>query len=362
MEKTVLNYSIKGGVFHIAWNMVFVVLGIYFLSLINIEKIRFKFGDLVLPIVAVLFIIVYGKKAVMTLFNFHKKIIFSQEGLELNEIFYEWKDIIFPRVIAKTEHTAKYNLSYKEFYLTFVYKQKTIEIKIDDYDVSENEIKELIKKYTPKFTPSTMSENKIVYEPIHDFDQIITLEQYYDLEHEDSEEAIQDVQKLAVKDLDGIKRFCENQLFTQPDKVSFVYYSLSEDEDIDKWADFLSDEFSRVFQIALNQNKIKELTPVLYEILVEDISSYNAGQVRQTLLKGLDHKDLETRLKALEFLQDWIDEEVLKSNLTIVSKLRQKLKDPEWKMRWKASKLLEQYKITFESLSTLDKLRRFINP
>ncbi|MFD2941730.1 hypothetical protein ACFS3A_16930 [Flavobacterium notoginsengisoli] len=362
MEKTVLNYSIKGGVFHIVWNMVFVVLGIYFLSIINVEKIRFKFGDLVLPIVAVLFIIVYGKKAVMTLFNFHKKIIFSQEGLELNEIFYEWKDIIFPRVIAKTEHTAKYNLSYKEFYLTFVYKQKTIEIKIDDYDVSENEIKELIKKYTPKFTPSTMSENKTVYEPIYDFDQIITLEQYYDLEHEDSEEAIKDVQKLAVKDLDGIKRFCENQLFVQPDKVSFIYYSLSEDEDIDKWAGFLSDEFSRVFQIALNQNKIKELTPVLYEILVEDISSYNAGQVRQILLKGLDHKDLETRLKALEFLQDWIDEEVLKSNSIVVSKLRQKLKDPEWKMRWKASKLLEHYKIAFESLSTLDKLRRFINP
>lgn len=362
MEKTVLNYSIKGGVFHIAWNMVFVVLGIYFLSLINLEKIRFKFGDLVLPIIAVLFIIIYGKKAVMTLFNFHKKIIFSQEGLELNEIFYEWKDIIFPRVIAKTEHTAKYNLSYKEFYLTFVYKQKTIEIKIDDYDVSENEIKELIKKYTPKFTPSTMSEEKIIYEPIHDFDQIITLEQYYDLEHEDSEEAIKDVQKLAVKDLDGIKRFCENQLFAQPDKVSFIYYSLSEDEDIDKWADFLSDEFSRVFQIALNQNKMKELSPVLYEILVEDISSYNAGRVRETLIKGLDHKDLETRLKALEFLEDWIDEEVLKSNSIVVSKLRQKLKDPEWKMRWKASKLLEQYKIVFESLSTLDKLRRFINP
>ncbi|SFD57281.1 HEAT repeat domain-containing protein [Flavobacterium phragmitis] len=361
MEKTVLNYSIKGGVFHIAWNMVFVVLGIYFLSIINIEKIRFKFGDLVLPIVAVLFIIVYGKKAVMTLFNFHKKIIFSQEGLELNEVFYEWKDIVFPRVIVKTEHTAKYNLSYKEFYLTFVYKQKTIEIKIDDYNVSENEIKELLKKYTPKFTPSTISEEKTIYEPILDFDQIITLDHYYDLEHEDSEEAIKDVQKLAVKDLDAVKRFCENQLFVQPDKVSFIYYSLSEDEDIDKWADFLSDEFSRVFQIALNQNKMKELTPVLYEILVEDISSYNAGRVRETLLKGLDHKDLETRLKALEFLQDWIDEEVLKSNSIVVSKLRQKLKDPEWKMRWKAGKLLEQYKIAFESLSMLDKLRRFIN-
>ncbi|PBI87110.1 hypothetical protein BSF41_30790 [Flavobacterium sp. ACN2] len=362
MEKTVLNYSIKGGVFHIVWNMVFVVLGIYFLSLINVEKITFKFTDLVLPIVAILFIIVYGKKAVMTLFNFHKKIIFSQEGLELNEIFYEWKDIVFPRVIAKTEHTAKYNLSYKEFYLTFIYKQKTIEIKIDDYDVSEYEIKELLKKYTPKFTPSTMSENKTVYKPIHNFDQIITLDEYYDLEHEDSEEAIKDIQKLAVKDLDGLKRFCENQLFTQSDKVSFVYYSLSEDEEIDKWADFLSDEFNRVYQIALNQNKIKALSPVLTEIFVENITSYNADRVRETLLKGLDHKNVEIRLSALEFLPDWIDEQVLKSNPTIVSKLRQKLKDPEWKIRWETSKLLEQNKIAFESLSTLDKLRRFINP
>jgi hypothetical protein len=361
LEKTVLNYSIKGGLFHIAWNMVFVVLGIYFLSLINVEKFTFKFSNLILPIVAVLFIIVYGKKAVMTLFNFHKKIIFSKEGLELNEIFYEWKDIIFPRVIVKTEHTAKYNLSYKEFYLTFVYKQKTIEIKIDDYDVSENEINELVKKYNPKFAPSPVIEKKTFYEPIHDFKHIITLDQYYDLEHEDSEEAIKDVQKLAVKDLDGLKSFCEDQLFKQADKVSFVYYSLSEDEDIDKWADFLCDEFIRVYQIALNQNKIKELSPVLYEILVEDISSYNAGRVRETLLKGLDNKDFETRLNALEFLQDWIDEEVLKANLTIVSKLRQKLKDSEWKIRWETSKLLEQNKIAFESLSTLDKLRKFIN-
>lgn len=253
-------------------------------------------------------------------------------------------------------------MSYKAFYLTFVYKQETIEIKIDNYDVSENEIKELLKKYTPKYTPSPMNEEKAVYEPIHDFNQIITLDQYYDLEHEDSEEAIKDVQKLAVKDLGAVRRFCENQLFVQPDKVSFVYYSLSEDEEIDKWADFLSEEFCRVYQIALNQNKVKELTPVLYEILVENITSYSADRVREALLKGLDHKDVETRLNALTFLEDWTDEAVLKSNPTVVSKLRQKLKDPEWKMRWKTSKFLERNKIAFESLSTLDKLKRFINP
>lgn len=206
-----------------------------------------------------------------------------------------------------------------------------------------------------------MSEEKIIYQPIHDFDQIITLDEYYELEYEESEKAIKDIQKLAVKDLDGLKRFCENQLFAQSNKVSFVYYSLSEDEDIDKWADFLSNEFSRVYQIALNQNKIKELSPVLFEILVEDISSYSSDKVRETLLKGLDHRDLGTRLNALEFLPDWIDEQVLKSNPAIVSKLRQKLKDPEWKIRWETSKLLEQNKIAFESLSTLDKLRRFIN-
>ncbi|MNY31140.1 hypothetical protein D3C86_1652890 [compost metagenome] len=96
--------------------------------------------------------------------------------------------------------------------------------------------------------------------------------------------------------------------------------------------------------------------------MVENITSYHADLVRQVLLKGLDHRELETRLNALEFLEDWIDEAFLKNNLAIVSKLRQKLKDPEWKMRWKTSKLLEQNKIAFESLSTLDKLRRFINP
>lgn len=100
----------------------------------------------------------------------------------------------------------------------------------------------------------------------------------------------------------------------------------------------------------------------MFEILVEDISSSNADWVREILLIGLDNKELETRLNALEFLQDWIDESVLKNNITIVSKLRRKLKDPEWKMRWKTSKLLENNKIEFEALSKLDKLRRFINP
>ncbi|MFD1604540.1 hypothetical protein ACFSJW_14115 [Flavobacterium artemisiae] len=362
MEKTVLNYSIKGGVFQILWNLVFVVLGIYLLSHTNFERITFTFSHLALPVVAVLFIIVYGIKAVMTLSNFHKKIIFSQEGIELNETFFEWKDIVFPRTIAKTEHSAKFNMPYKEFYLSFVYKQKTIEIKIDDYDISENEIKELLKKYTPKYTPSPMNKKKTVYQPIHDFDQIITLEYYYDLEHEDSEEAIKDIQKLAVKDLEKVKRFCENNLYAQPDKVRFVYYALSEDEDLDKWADFLSDEFSRVYQMGLDKNNVTELSSVINEILVETIDTYHADRVRETLLKGLDHKNVETRLNALEFLEDWIDEAVLKNNPTIVLKLRQKLKDPEWKMRWKTSKLLERNKIAFESLSTLDKLKRFINP
>lgn len=362
MEKTVLNYSIKGGIFQILWNLVFVILGVYLFSRTNFERITFSFSHLVLPVVAVLFIIVYSIKAVMTFSNFHKKIIFSQEGIELNETFFEWKDIVFPRVFFKTENTAKFNMSYKEFFLTFVYKQETIEIKINDFDVTENEIKELLKKYTPKFTPSPMNEEKVVYKPIHDFDQIITLDQYYDLEHEDSEESIKDIQKLAVKDLEAVKRFCENNLYTQPDKVRFVYYALSEDEDLDKWADFLSDEFSRVYQIGLDKNNVVELSSVINEIIVETIDTYHADCVRETLLKGLDHKDVETRLNALSYLEDWIDDTILKNNPTIVLKLRQKLKDPEWKMRWKTSKLLERNKIAFESLSTLDKLKRFINP
>lgn len=362
MEKTVLNYSIKGGIFQILGNLVLVALGIYILSLTNFEKIKFKFADFVLSFVAVLFIIFYGKEAVKTFLNFDKKIIFSREGVELNQIFYEWKDIIFPRVIAKIAYTAKYNLSYKELYLTLVYNKETIEIKIDDYDVSENEIKELLKKYTPKYTSNPMNEMKTVYQPIHNLDQLITLDHYYDLEHEDSEQALKDVQKLAVKDLEAVKHFCENNLYAQPDKVKFVYYALSEDEDLDKWADFLSDEFRKVYQIGLDKNSVIELSSVINEILVETLDTYPAERVRETLLKGLDHKDVATRLNALEFLEYWIDESVLKNNPSIVSKLRQKLKDPEWKMRWKTSKLLERNKISFESLSTLDKLKRFINP
>ena len=362
MEKTVLYYSIKGGLLNAFWNLVFVAFGFYLLSLINFEKFAFKFADIFLPIVAVIFIVTYGKKAGVILFSMNKQIVFAQEGIEINGIFYDWKSIIFPRVISKEEYTGKYNLKYTEFYLNFTYQQKTVEIKIDDYATSESEVKELLKKYTPKFSTEPIIEDTMTYNPIHNLDQIITLDQYYDLEYEDSEEAIKDVQKLAVKDLEAVKRFCENNLYTQPDKVKFVYYALSEDEDLDKWADFLSDEFSRVYQIGLDKNSVIELSSVINEILVETLDTYPAERVRETLSKGLDHKDIATRLNALEFLEYWIDESVLKNNPSIVSKLRQKLKDAEWKMRWKTSKLLEYNKIAFESLSTMDKLRRFINP
>lgn len=39
-----------------------------------------------------------------------------------------------------------------------------------------------------------MIEKKTVYQRIHNLDQLITLDEYYDLGYEESEEAIKDVQ------------------------------------------------------------------------------------------------------------------------------------------------------------------------
>lgn len=149
MEEIEIRYSLKYLVWHVFGNLIFVALGIYLLAITDFEGLReFKIKDALLPLVATVFILYYGKKAISELLNYDRKIVFSKTGIHLNQRFFGWNDIKREEVVSKQETTAKYNFTYLEFYLKFRHKGNAIEIKIDGYNTSADEVKQLLERFS----------------------------------------------------------------------------------------------------------------------------------------------------------------------------------------------------------------------
>ena len=152
MDKIEIKYSIRYSLQKITWNLVFVALGIYLLYITNFDVAgEFTINNSVLPLLAVIFIFYYGKKIIIEVLHFKRKIIFTNHGIEVNKRFFGWNDIRKQKIISKKEYTPKYSLAYLEFYLNFQYKSENIEIKIDDYSTSVDEIENLLKKFSKKY-------------------------------------------------------------------------------------------------------------------------------------------------------------------------------------------------------------------
>lgn len=149
MEEIEIRYSIKYLVLHVFGNLILVALGIYLLALTDFEELKkFKIKDTILPLISIVFILYYGKKAISEFLNYDRKIVFSKNGIHLNKRFFDWNDIKKKKVISKEETTGKYHFTYLEFYLKFQHKGNTIEIKIDGYTTSADEVKQLLKRFS----------------------------------------------------------------------------------------------------------------------------------------------------------------------------------------------------------------------
>lgn len=356
MEKIEIRYSILYSILKIIGNLVFVGLGFYILSLIKFDEwTEFKISDYLFLIVPILFIYLFGKKIIVEFLNFNKKIIFSEAGLEFNKKFYEWNNIKKQEVVLEKDYSGKYSSKYEELYLRFEYFKETVLINVEDYKTTEDEIKTLLTKYSKKIKSTNTSTNNK-----SSLSEIIGFEDYMDLDEEDSEEEIKTTEKICKKNIEQLKMYCAQNLFTETDKISFIYYSLSENSI--NWEAFLTTEFLRVYEISLIENKITELFPVLQNILIDNNDAVNSDKIREKLTKELDNKNLLIRFQTLELLSYWIDNETLLKNPYIVSKLKQKLKDENWKIRWQVNSLLKRNAILVENLSLMDQLKgKFLN-
>ncbi|MFG4003076.1 hypothetical protein [Flavobacterium aquidurense] len=188
-------------------------------------------------------------------------------------------------------------------------------------------------------------------------ESIISYEEYSNLDFEASEKVEAEIEKLCRDNIEELKRFCTDKLFLETDKISLIYYSLSECENYSFWNDFLTKEFARVFEIAINQNKMAQLYPLLENITVDETDSLDAEKVREILVKELDNKILEIRFNSLSLLEYWLDFDGIGIKQSVISKLREKTKDTNWKIRCNAHNMLKERNIQVQDLSLMDKIR-----
>ena len=188
-------------------------------------------------------------------------------------------------------------------------------------------------------------------------DSIMGYEEYSNLDFEASEKIEVETEKLCRDNIEELKRYCVDKLFSETDKINLIYYSLSECENYSFWTDFLTKEFARVFEIAITQNKMDQLYPLLENITVDDSDSLDAEKVREMLVKELDNQKPEIRFNSLALLDYWLDFNGVGIQQAVISKLREKTKDTNWKIRWNAHKILTDRKIQVKDLNLMDKIR-----
>jgi len=348
LETTEIKYSLKYSLLNSAFDYVIFFFGFYLLSLIDIDELNiFSFKVYFLPVLSIIFIFFYGKRIIIELSNLNNKIIFSKQHLQINNRVLNWSDITKQQIITKKEYTPEYNLEYEEYYLSLLYKKEKIEIKIDNYVINSDEFKELLTKYST-------TKNKISSTD-KTFKNIIDYEEYFELNKNESEKEVSKTLALCEKSIDELTKFCEENIFIQTDKVNFIYYCLSDKPK--KWDKFLTNEFLRVYKLSLIDNNFNTLYPLLESIMVEDLDTIEAETVRTELFNQLNSTNLLIRLKTIQLINYWLDNEILMKNPVLTSKLKSKLKDENWKVRWDANNILKENEIEVDNLGLWDRIK-----
>lgn len=338
-------------------NLVFVILGFYLLILLrfDLDSIqKLKLSDYFVIGISILFVFSFGKKVIIELLSFNKKIIFSKNGIEIDRKIYSWQNISKEKIISKKEYTSKYRIEYQENYLNFMHKNETVEVKIQSYNTDEHKIKLLLEKFK-----KNASNNNVVRSGV--FDRIISFDDYLELEEKKSEKVIKETQELFESNKNELIDFCKYSTYDVIGKLEFLYYALS--DDFLKWENFLVEEFIRIFELAKKDNSINELLPILENIMPDENETITSSKIRGYLIKELDNKEINFRLKALQLLNCWIDEEQIKKEPNIVNRITLSLQDADWRMRWNAHTVLKGNDVNVPEMNFMDKLKgKILNP
>ncbi|WP_404986415.1 hypothetical protein ACI513_04800 [Chryseobacterium sp. M5] len=343
----VINYSNLSLAISFLGYLIFIIVGIYFISLVGTDYQNYKGFEYVMIAIASYFIVVYLFKIIKLLKKVSQKdiLIINNQGIILNSEKMLWSNIKDERLIKKQEHRehSKYEVDVQ--YLTLNYKNQKVEFQIDDLDQQDYKIEKCLKFFRSKFQKSDFRnpENQEIKTDISIFENILKFNDLFSLSEKELQKNLEDIRFQAKKHPSELKAYCESFTKFEETNLDSIYYALSEDTDM--WKEFLANEFIRLFEIAKKSNDSKTIFKILDEILYDSEPSSASRKVIDYLYQELSDNDDKIRLKALTFIDSWLDEGDFSKGNIIIQKMQKMTKDNNWKIRWCANDILSSYNI-----------------
>jgi len=275
-----------------------------------------------------------------------------------------WNEIRNEKIITRKEipDDSKYETQVK--YISLFHKSKRMELKIDELDIPDYALEQYLKIYRDRFNQSnskdTVKKSNIESQSV--FENIMNIEELLSLSENELDKEIKKISALAEEYPQDLSKYCNNILDFKESNVSSIYFALSEKSD--SWGDFLANEFIRLFEKA-KLNNDEKIYDILDEIICDYKSSYSP-KVAGYLYNQFNNPTDKIRLKALWYIDSWMDLENIQKSDYAVKKIVKMLKDDNWKVRWMANDILTTFKIFQKKeieISFIDKIKaKFGNP
>lgn len=367
-DETHIKYSKSNNLTSILGYTVLIILGFYLLNIIGFDYKKFSRRDYFMLIVSGVLIFGYVWKTIKRVIQILSKkvyLLINNKGIALDggSLMY-WNEIRNEKIITRKEISddSKYETEVK--YISLFHKSKRMELKIDELDIPDYALEQYLKIYRDRFNQSnskdTIKKSNIESQSV--FENIMNIEELLSLSENELDKEIKNINALAKKYPQDLPKYCNNILDFKESNVSSIYFALSENSD--SWGDFLANEFIRLFEKAKLNNDDK-IYDILDEIICDYKSSYSP-KVADYLYNQFKNPTDKVRLKALCYIDSWMDLENIQKSDYAVQKIVKMLKDDNWKVRWMANDILTAFKIFQKKeieISFIDKIKaKYGNP
>ena len=222
-------------------------------------------------------------------------------------------------------------------YFSFKTKGNLHEFKLEDYHITDTELVQLLKIYRNR----TSKNNTMNTQP-NDFESILNYEEYLDLSLEEGEKYLKKVREIAEEKRNEIESYLITSTINSTSQHSLIYSALT--EDFQKWKTLLSNEFIRLFEQAKKSSNYEDIFEALDEIMPDE--SPNSEEVKKVvyyLYNELNNSNKKIRHKAIWYISFWLDEDNYHKFPEIINRIKEKLNDNYWKIRWMANNFLMDY-------------------
>ncbi|MDO3426664.1 hypothetical protein QWT87_17425 [Chryseobacterium sp. APV1] len=361
-----INYSKLSLAISVIGYLVFIILGMYFIKLAGLDYTKYKRGDYFMIGISAFFIISYSIKIIKVIKKYSAKniLIISNNGIQLNHEYMIWSNIKNEKILIKKEVTeySKYETEVK--YLSLYHKNKKIEFKIDNLDTPDYFIEQYLKLYKNRFLKPNFGSSfkKMPEKDFSAFESIPKIDDLFSLDEKELQKNLDNIGVLAKNNPDELKSYCESITNFEETNLDSIYYALS--ENAEDWKDFLDNEFIRLFEITKKSPASNSIFTILDEILYELEPSQSPRKIIDYLYKELSNKNDKIRLKALNLINAWLEEEDISRSNIIIQKILTMTKDNNWKIRWCTHDILSSYNIFSDdeiAISFVDKLKAKVN-